>query len=323
VTPLVDSDPLLHVGLHKTGTTWLQRHLFADPTHGFFAPAQGEARDTQRSKAAASVLIADGAGNLISENGFDADAARAELARIGVPQGLRAVVSSERLGGHPFSNGFDRTILCRRLRAVFGAARILIVIRAQESMLLSNYMQYLKFGGWHGIDRYLQPRCDGRQPALSLDFWRYDRLIGLYRSEFGAERVLALPYELLAREPQEFARRICSFAGVAVPADLPFARTENPRRSHFVAHHLRCLTAWHTPSSANGYFPSPFGRRLRKADRVARRALASLVPAPLEARCRLALEARVRAVVGDYFRESNRQTQALVGFDLERLGYLV
>ncbi len=322
-TPLVDSDPLLHVGLHKTGTTWLQRHLFADPGRGFFAAAPAEARETQRSKAAASRLITGASGNLMSESEFDADAVRTELARIGVPQGLRAVVSSERLGGHPLSAGFDRAVLCRRLHAVFAKARILIVIRAQESILLSNYMQYLKYGGWHGIDRYLQPRCDGRQPALSLDFWRYDRLIELYRGEFGAERVLALPYEMLAVEAQEFARRICSFAGVAVPAGLPFARAENPRRSHFVDHHLRWLTAWHTPSSANGDFPSPFGRRLRTLDRAKRRALASLVPASLEERCRLALESRVRAIVGDTFRASNRRAQALTGIDLERLGYLV
>ena len=30
--------PLVHIGYHKTGTTWLQNHLFARQDAGFFVP---------------------------------------------------------------------------------------------------------------------------------------------------------------------------------------------------------------------------------------------------------------------------------------------
>ena len=34
----IDRYPLVHIGYHKTGTTWLQQHVFTNSALGFTSP---------------------------------------------------------------------------------------------------------------------------------------------------------------------------------------------------------------------------------------------------------------------------------------------
>lgn len=322
---LIDSDVLVHIGLHKTGTTWLQFHLFPRADCGFHLPDFPGMTPKQRAKAIGVRLCYDKHNRLMSESDFDAGAMRAEIAALLVPQGTIPVVSHERLGGHPLSNGFDRAMLRDRIRAVLPNARILIVVREQFSMLMSSYLQYLKYGGWHDIDQYIHPPSDGRLPTLSIDFWRYDRLIEMYRSVFGADRVCVLPYEMLSRDPKEYVRRICSFTGVRAPENIDGGRRENQRRGYAAAYWFRRMTWVNRRTAANSFRPSFMPPWLGKIfDRGFKRAFEVGMPGFAERYVERKLQRKLEQLVDRrYFAESNRRTAAMTGLDLESFGYPV
>ncbi|MEX2201521.1 MAG: sulfotransferase [Dongiaceae bacterium] len=322
---LIDSDVLVHIGLHKTGTTWLQFHLFPRADCGFHLPDFPGMTPKQRAKAIGVRLCYDKHNRLMNESNFNADAVRAEIAELLVPQGTTPVVSHERLAGHPLSNGFDRAILRDRIRAVLPNARILIVVREQFSMLMSSYLQYLKYGGWHDIDQYLFPPSDGRLPTLSIDFWEYDRLIEMYRSVFGADRVCVLPYEMLSHDPQEYVRRICSFAGTAAPGDIDTGRRENQRRGYAAAYWFRRMTWINRRTAANSFRPSFTPPWLGKIfDRGFKQVFESGMPGFVERSVERKLQHKLEQLVDRRcFADSNRRTAALTGLDLESYGYPV
>jgi len=321
---LIDSDLLVHVGLPKTGTTWLQDHVFANRALGFWGPAQDEDTPKKQTKTFGRLLYLDAQKRLIGEDDFDAAAIRDQLANVIVPDGLVPVISNERLSGHVLSNAFDRPMLARRIKDVFPQTRIFLTIREQRSMILSSYFQYLKYGGWNSLGGFLNPPCDGRLPAMQLDVWNYDRLAQLYYSLFGRERVLILPYEMFVRDPAEYVGRICEFAGVGKAEGLPFSAKSNPRRAHVASYYLRWLTCINRSTSANGYFPHPFGRRVGKAiDRSVKVAAGAITPASWETRLENDFKSRIQSAVGDRYRTSNRRLVALTGIDLGSYGYQV
>ena len=211
--PLTHSPVLVHVGLARTGTTWLQKHVFANSPH-IFTPADPSLKAMERAKQLARRLCKDERERAVNELDFDIDGfRRPKWFLIAVPAGKAAVISSERLSGSVLSGGFDRAIIARRIKAVFPKARILLVIREQRALLMSMYIQYLKYGGWNTIGDFVDPRSDGRLPCFSPSYLMYDRLIGLYQDTFGPANVLVLPYEKFAAELEDYVGAICAFAG--------------------------------------------------------------------------------------------------------------
>jgi hypothetical protein len=146
--------PILHVGYHKTGTTWLQR--------SFFPRARGLTLVTPlaiRCELLVPSLVA-----------FDPKRARASLLD-GCSD--RLVVSEEELSGNLHTGGLHGAFseeLAARLHAAFSEGRVLVFIRNQTRMILSAYKQYIKSGGTHRIRRFLQPsRSPHKTPNFSLD----------------------------------------------------------------------------------------------------------------------------------------------------------
>jgi hypothetical protein len=321
MTPLIDSELLVHIGLHKTASSWLQQRLFSLPDRGFYGPAEAEKWGSQRVKNVGHRLLFDETRHLLTEWEFDAEAARRDLGALMTKPGLCPVLSNERLGGHPLSGGFDRRVISNRIKAVFPKARVLICIREQGAIILSNYMQYLRNGGWNTPEAFLAPKPDGRQPALTLKFWEYDSLASLYYAAFGRDRVLILPYELFASDLAGFAKRICDFVGLPAPRDLPGDEIVNLRRGHVSSYYSRFLTPLRKSSSENGYFPA--SRAGRFIDKWVKGAIDAAVPRQWEEKTRLHLEHRIETYVGDHYRESNRRMQRLTGLDLAGLGYRV
>src|SRR5262245_28371213 len=320
--PLSQSPVLVHVGLARTGTTWLQKHVFANSPY-IFTPADPSLEPMERAKQLARRLCKDGEERLVNELDFDIDAFRRECDSIEVPAGKRAVISSERLSGSVLSGGFDRAILSRRIKAVFPKARILLVIREQRALLMSMYIQYLKYGGWHSIGDFVDPQSDGRLPCFSPSYLMYDRMIGLYQSSFGAGNVLVLPFELFATDVENYVATICSFAGVPELPAFPLNKIENARRRNVSSYALRKVAYRFRPSSANAFAPSMLPKRLRAGTIQGLRRLIDLaVPQALEARLNRRLAAELeRAIPPGFYAESNRRAAALTGLRLAGYGY--
>ncbi|MFO1131221.1 MAG: sulfotransferase [Hyphomicrobiales bacterium] len=316
--------PLIHIGLHKTGTSWLQVYLFANPGSGFWnaAPATVTKRKS-RAKFGSYFFYRAPDGNVLHEDGFDAAATRAALGVERVPEGQCLVVSNERLSGHPMSNGIDRSWICERLHQTLPQARVVMVVREQRAMILSSYMQYLKYGGPRSIEGFLAPENDARSPALDLGYWDYDRLALTYIRRFGRENLLVLPFEMLRQDPQGFVARICGFAGVAPPQQpLPGTHRENASQNYVTCTALRLLSPLIRSSRGNGFAPSLLGRRVGQAVHLGlQKHLGLLVPRALNERAKRRLFARVEATVGTAYQASNRRLEELTGLDLRRYGY--
>ncbi len=203
---MTTSSLLLHVGYHKTATTWLQNSLF-QPAHGFhWVLNHAETFD-----------------HLVMPHGlvFDTAAVRDMIAkrRGKGGEGHVDVISLEALVGNPFYGGRESEAYAARLAKVAPGACILFTIREQIAMIASVYMQYLRRGGTLSIGRFL----DGEEISGYFGFdalhFEYDRLVGLYQRLFGAENVHVLPLETIARDQAAAVADIAGFAGNTVIGD--------------------------------------------------------------------------------------------------------
>lgn len=319
----IDDPVLVHVGLPKTATSWLQEYYFPQPWSGFWIPPV-PSKAKHPIKQIGHWIVTDEDGRLIDPADFDCRKLRAKLSDIKAPAGYVPVVSNERLAGHPLSNGFDRRFLAERIKQVFPKAKILLTIREQNSVIMSNYMQYLKYGGWHSPEKFLKPYSDARLPTLTLQFWNYDRLFNFYCEIFDEKNVLILPQELLRADPVGFLGAIAAFSGVAVPSAFNHRAEANPRKPHSSSYLLRRLTFLSRKSSANAFTPPLFGESAdRLIDKAAKSVFNLLTPGVMEKRIQNSLTQKIDAVIGDFYRESNRQLAAKVKPDLAALGYKI
>ena len=211
--------PLLHVGYHKTGTTWLQ--------YRFFVPEYGYGQILDHDDVSALVVDAH-------ELERDADrlAALATERGAALKAGTVPVISSEILCGNPFHGGTGGAANARLLAEAFPDARILITIREQRRILTSVYMQYLSRGGTLPPERFFAEENAPGYPRFRAGHFRYDWMAGLYQDLFGAENVLVLTQEEMAGDLAGFLAKISAFAEAprqdGFPASAPRAAPSHP-----------------------------------------------------------------------------------------------
>ena len=146
------AEVLIHIGYHKTSTTWFQKFLFNNSAIRFILP--------WRNPEILPVLVYPHALDFAPHTCrkyFQAAILEAQNC------GLIPALSSEELSGNPHSGGYASKELADRLAAVFPEAKVLIVIREQKSMIVSTYKQYVKVGGTYSLANYLQPPVRGRE----------------------------------------------------------------------------------------------------------------------------------------------------------------
>lgn len=191
---------LLHVGYHKTATSWMQQRLFVHE-HGYHQIARHrEVWD-----------------NIVAPHGllFDPEAMRAVIARgmRDLPDGMVPVISSEILSGHPFFGGMGSDDFARRLKAIAPDARILISIRSQMRILTSVYMQYLLRGGTMGPELFFAGDPELGFYGFRPEHFEYHRLVKLYQELFGADNVHIITQESLRTEMDRATLLLARFAG--------------------------------------------------------------------------------------------------------------
>jgi hypothetical protein len=321
---------LIHIGYTKTATSWLQRHLFGDPATGFgWLETNGDRPGRPDKESPIRQLVS------LSPLDIDTTALGDDFARlIGSVEakGLAPVISLERLSGSPFSGGHDSVAIAERLVRLFPEAKVLAVIREQESMIVSTYKQYVKVGGALSLARFLAlPRSSSLHvPWFELRYFEYDRLLRHYSELFGTERLLVLAYEEFLQDPATFVAKIAQFAGVPLGSEqldsLPFDRTPNRSLSPAATAVRRRLNRLAVRTEVN---PAPlFEARIAKRavrwatrDKLVDRLVDAVLPRPVHERCDSKLRRVAAAAVGDRYRESNRATSELTGIDLGSYGW--
>ena len=204
---------VIHIGYHKTATTWLQRRVFT-PQMGF-----------------ASLLDHGDVDRLIikpHDLDFDPKPARdsLQIQQQSKPPNTCPIVSSETLSGHPFYGGKQSAAIARRLHDIAPDARILVTVRSQETMLPSVYMQYLQRGGTLSHQAFFAGSGGYGYPGFEPTHFSYDRLIALYQSLFSAVHVMT--YEHLAASPDQALSQLSAVLGHPIPT---LGKTEGERVS--------------------------------------------------------------------------------------------
>lgn len=303
------AQPLVHIGYHKTGTTWLQNHVFV-PERGYQAPW------TVRSGEAIEHLV------LSNEFRFQPETVRSAFQTALDPAaGQVPVISHEDLCGYPVLHRYYGASVARRLHAVFPGARILMVVREQRSALLSLYRQYIKQGGQWPLAVFIGSGAErpGFRPICRLDHLEYHLLVEHYQALFGPEQVLVLPYEWLREDPLGFENAIHDFVANPTRATehLPAA---NVGEGGVALAGRRIFNRFYQRSPLwNGHWQSlPLGYR---AGNKACQWLNRAVPRRWHQRVETALRAQINDRVGDYYRESNQRLASLMGRDLSRWDY--
>lgn len=232
-----------HIGLPKTGTTYLQRVLFPALNPARISFNDQEIKSLMREQSSFDKIIWE--FHLTDELKKSVGEA---LDRIITP---KVLLSREAFLAFPF---FDRTGTpgtpaeqalsetpmpetldgLEMVKACFPDAKIIIVLRNQIDWIQSRYRQYIMSGEKMTFRRYLSSesghlgaRTDRSYTninALSLD---YLKLIRHVETEFGKGNLLVLAYEEFRDNQSSFNKRIADFIGEDVP--LP---PQHKKRTH-------------------------------------------------------------------------------------------
>ena len=185
---------LLHVGMHKTGTTFFQWNVFhylnvnylwhvfyrswcrdlLDPTKKI---------DTKKIKENFSRILRTDKINLITE---------------------------ENIYTYQFSKEDDRFVLLDRIKQVFPDAKVIFGTRNKDENLVSWYVEYVAVGGVLDFQGFL----DKHMNLEKLDYEPYVKKLIEY---YGKENVFVYSLEELKNNQDLVVKKMCRFMNVDVP----------------------------------------------------------------------------------------------------------
>jgi len=201
----MSQDTIIHIGWHKSASTFLQQGLFQAIGANFQPLAKfPDGFDAATAKFGSLIDFVE------SPDQFDPALLRNALQGNGAEN--LTLISQEEISGH--SHGYsliNPVVTARNLAATFPNARIIAIIRNQFDYLLSLYCYRVAVRGheYRSLRRFVTEDIrDGLDKHL-----QYDRLIGEYVRLYGKEHVLVLPVEMLRLDPNEFIKRITTFIG--------------------------------------------------------------------------------------------------------------
>lgn len=131
-------ETFIHIGLHKTATTFFQNKVFPLYENLYFLSRPY----TQLNHSFNKLQYAD-------DSRYKEEEFLSEIDRF---SDRKVLISDEMLSGQPFYNYINRTVIANRLKRVFPNAVIIIFLRGQKDMLFSLYSSWVK--GLEGTQRF-------------------------------------------------------------------------------------------------------------------------------------------------------------------------
>ena len=295
--------PVLHVGFHKCGSTTLQGALFSRHPQ---IENLGEPNEDPTAMAAIRGILQSCSANPRKHTDFDLDRCRGlwQEALAKITSGKVAVFSKETLTMSEFyaEPGDDR--IPKRLRAVVGPAKIIIVVRHQIRLVESLYLFHSKGVRYEPAEQWLDSRSD------ELLLYQYDMMVNSFVEHFGRENVAVVLFEDLKADAGAFARQICNF--ISVDSEQGAALIRGERRNKRVSQ--RYILYSKLRKGLGMYFN--FGRVIPGP---LRQAFNNFVMAGAEAK--VELPGSWVAKMEQYFRDDNRRLAQEWGLPLGKYGY--
>jgi hypothetical protein len=187
-----ESKVLIHVGLHKTGSTWLscwlERHPLIAFAHNSFGGAYNPTDICRSAVKEAPYWYAISDEHLTGGRIW--------------PDGYTSLLLRH-AGFHKAPTGIadHRQKVAKQLLAMFPHALILITTRGFASAIRSLYAQVVRIGGDQSfLEFYNSYR------HFIYDWLDLDSVISTYRDLFGPDQVVVLPFELLAQDEDLYQR---------------------------------------------------------------------------------------------------------------------
>lgn len=181
---------IVHVGIHKTASSWMQECFFIKK-NGFDQILLHHDVYELIIKPDEKSFSPDLVKKIISDKCVQANAA-----------GYIPVISSELLVGSPMTGARERYIIAERLKKVLPEnSKIFIVLREQVAAIASIYRQHVKVGGVLSLKQFLcPPEKSYSYNWFSIEYFLYDRLISYYYDFFGKRNVSVLFYEQFKKD---------------------------------------------------------------------------------------------------------------------------
>lgn len=355
----MSSPVFLHVGYHKTATTWLQEQIFDNhPDVAYLGKAYPD-HPSPATRELKNRIITD------PDTRFSAAECREQLSAIlsRHPLGEKTTYG---LSYEALTTGYDWFggqvfYVVDRLNAVFRDhdVRVLIGIREQSRLIGSTYSQFVKMGGTQSLNSLLfSPFTGGNQ---LLDKFRYPPLIRRYRDVFGPDNVHVYLLEELKQDREATLTDIYDFLGIRNYQPESAVQTRrNPRLTrvgiglyrfinHFfhaplnrfspvtlfsfvLSHLLYRLGAWEwvIKQSTERDFPAAYRFKydetiqkvIRHYFKVGIEGLDQTMFYPFES-LRYRIPEELKEYLRAFYAPSNRELASILDRDLERYGYSV
>ncbi|RLF30481.1 MAG: hypothetical protein DRJ99_02410 [Thermoplasmata archaeon] len=187
---------ILHLGMPKTGSTFLQWDFFR------------YARDIN------FLFKKEGLKKLLMEiRNIDKDIDYEEIKQKFsqyLVNDKPNLVSEENLYCSMWDKRDDRFILLDRIKHIFPNAKIIIGIRDKKKALVSWYKQYVAVGGTFSFDDFIDK-------VMNLNKLNYEPYIQKLHELFGADNVFVFTMSDLIKNRNETVRKLCEFIGCQIP----------------------------------------------------------------------------------------------------------
>lgn len=243
---------LIHIGLPKTATTMLQRHLFAKHSQIYFlgiSDVMGERYRRCRDAKTLSIMF-DAVWKEPSKPNVELCRKRyQEIQCIASDNQQSPLFSLETLSLN--TRGW-REIRASNLRKILGRSKIVMAVRHPVELIRSVYSQYIKreliFAAPGKAARLLDInqwinkgfKKSHTPPTCHLD---YARTIQTYANQFGKKAVYVAVFEDLKEDSSNFIRNLCRFLDIDSQEglDLTAQKSANVRLSSANMEALRSI----------------------------------------------------------------------------------
>ena len=213
---------IIHLGLHKTATSTLQKDFFPACQDLNYLP-------TYKFR---EIRIFTNAVIGTDPVYLNPQAVKDPLASF-MNSNKPNLLSFESFSGPPWSGIIDpgidyRTPILHKLKIIFPKAKLILVIRRQDRLAKSLYRQYIKSGGSASLARfYGKKKPWWTVPMISTDRFRFSPYLAELKRLFPS-RTLVLPFELFVEDSKIFLKKIVEFIGIKMP-DIALTRRNATR----------------------------------------------------------------------------------------------
>jgi phage terminase small subunit len=319
---------VIHVGLPKTATTFLQLNVFPFIENAFYRGPDPDANDIEILKPFIHINVYF--PHSAFKNTESIKNYKKELYEYIQRENIldrNCLFSFESLVGSNFHSFNNQDENIKTMKEIFPEGKILFVFRKQDEWIESQYNQTFKQSGrfdagelhvaYHNLNDYIGYKFGkfGKSKYINVNALNWYEMIKKYQDNFGFDNVLALPYELFRENPEKFLKIFYDFFEFTpYYPDSYSAVNRSIKRYNFT--YYPALNIYHRFLDN---LPADFQRFLRKNDRGWVKFLSSIKK--YKDIKNQKLTKKQRELIFEIHSKNNKKLAQLTGFDLSNYGY--